>query len=42
MWGGVVIMVCAGCLSLTDRRHRIGAPAKSRAQGPVTAQMAGA
>ena len=31
MWGGVLIMVCGGCLSLTDRRHRIGAPAGRRA-----------
>ena len=31
MWGGVLIMVFGGCLSLTDRRHRIGAPAGRRA-----------
>ena len=42
MWGGVVIMVCAGCLSLTDRRHRIGAPARRRAQGPASVPQAAA
>jgi cytochrome c-type biogenesis protein CcmF len=30
MWGGVLIMVGGGVLSLTDRRHRIGAPASRR------------
>ncbi len=33
MWGGVLIMVGGGILSLTDRRHRVGAPA-GRAIGP--------
>jgi cytochrome c-type biogenesis protein CcmF len=30
MWGGVLIMVGGGILSLTDRRYRIGAPAGRR------------
>ena len=43
MWGGVLIMVAGGILSLTDRRHRIGAPAGRRAPGPGrTAEAAGA
>jgi cytochrome c-type biogenesis protein CcmF len=42
MWTGVLIMVGAGCLSLTDRRHRIGAPAArtanpNRADAPAQA-----
>jgi cytochrome c-type biogenesis protein CcmF len=35
MWGGVAIMVVGGLLSLTDRRHRVGAPARRRATGRV-------
>ena len=31
MWGGVMIMVVGGVLSLTDRRHRVGAPTRRRA-----------
>ncbi len=30
MWIGVLIMVLAGAISLTDRRHRIGSPQQSR------------
>jgi cytochrome c-type biogenesis protein CcmF len=41
MWAGVIIMVTGGCLSLTDRRHRIGAPAKRSVQN-AAAQAAGA
>jgi len=37
MWGGVLIMVGGGLLSLTDRRHRIGAPAGRRAAEPARA-----
>ena len=33
MWGGVLVMVGAGITSLTDRRHRIGAPAGRRVAG---------
>jgi cytochrome c-type biogenesis protein CcmF len=32
IWGGVMIMGLAGVLSLTDRRHRVGAPAPARAR----------
>jgi len=38
MWMGVLIMVGGGVLSLTDRRHRIGAPSKHNA--PVAAEAA--
>ena len=30
MWGGVLIMVTGGLISLTDRRHRVGAPVRRR------------
>jgi cytochrome c-type biogenesis protein CcmF len=32
IWGGVIIMGFAGALSLTDRRHRVGAPTPARAR----------
>ncbi|HLT00546.1 MAG TPA: cytochrome c-type biogenesis CcmF C-terminal domain-containing protein, partial [Geminicoccaceae bacterium] len=32
IWGGVIMMGFAGALSLTDRRHRVGAPAPARAR----------
>jgi cytochrome c-type biogenesis protein CcmF len=32
IWGGIVIMGLAGLVSLTDRRHRVGAPAPARAR----------
>jgi len=38
MWAGVLIMVFGGVLSLTDRRHRVGAPA--RRAGAAVAQAA--
>jgi cytochrome c-type biogenesis protein CcmF len=31
IWGGVVLMGVASALSLTDRRHRVGAPTPARA-----------
>ncbi len=37
MWWGCVIMVFGACLSLSDRRHRIGAPSK---RAKKTAQAA--
>jgi len=40
MWSGVLIMVFGGTLSLTDRRHRIGAPAKRRAGAMAQTQGA--
>jgi cytochrome c-type biogenesis protein CcmF len=32
IWGGVVVMGLAGALSLSDRRHRVGAPTPARAR----------
>jgi cytochrome c-type biogenesis protein CcmF len=32
IWGGIVIMGAAGLISLTDRRHRVGAPSPARAR----------
>jgi cytochrome c-type biogenesis protein CcmF len=32
IWGGVAIMGVAGLISLTDRRHRVGAPTPARAR----------
>jgi cytochrome c-type biogenesis protein CcmF len=40
IWGGVAIMGLAGMLSLTDRRHRVGAPQPARAR--LAAAPAGA
>jgi len=37
IWAGVVIMGAAGALSLSDRRHRVGAPAPARARRPAAA-----
>jgi len=37
MWTGVLIMVAGGVLSLSDRRHRVGAPAR---RGAAVAQAA--
>ena len=31
IWGGILIMVAGGVVSLSDRRHRVGAPKPSRA-----------
>ena len=46
MWAGASIMVLGGIVSLTDRRHRVGAPARRRKSASVPAatpapQMAG-
>jgi cytochrome c-type biogenesis protein CcmF len=40
MWAGVLVMVMGGVLSLSDRRHRVGAPTRRRGAG--LAQAAGA
>ena len=32
IWGGALLMALGGALSLSDRRHRIGAPAARRRQ----------
>jgi cytochrome c-type biogenesis protein CcmF len=38
MWTGALIMVLGGLISLSDRRHRIGAPAKRRGAVPAAQQ----
>lgn len=40
LWVGVLVMVIGGAVSLTDRRHRVGAPARARRPGPAAAQPA--
>ena len=35
MWIGTLIMVFGGAISLTDRRHRVGAPKRSRADAAM-------
>ena len=35
IWAGVLIMVGAAAVSLTDRRHRVGAPARTRQAAAV-------
>jgi cytochrome c-type biogenesis protein CcmF len=40
IWAGVLITGVAGALSLTDRRHRVGAPAPARARRDATAPAA--
>ena len=35
LWGGVGLMVLGGLVSLSDRRHRVGAPARARATEAV-------
>ena len=40
IWAGVLVMVMGGVLSLSDRRHRVGAPTRRRGAG--LAQAAGA
>jgi cytochrome c-type biogenesis protein CcmF len=37
MWAGLMIMVAGGALSLTDRRHRVGAPTRSTSAAPAAA-----
>ncbi len=41
MWIGTLVMIIGGTISLTDRRHRVGAP-QTRANPPARAQAAGA
>ena len=36
IWGGVLIMVAGGILSLSDRRLRVGAPVRRRRAAPAT------
>ncbi len=35
IWGGALIMVLGGLISLSDRRHRVGAPARHAATSPA-------
>jgi cytochrome c-type biogenesis protein CcmF len=35
IWGGAIVMVLGGLVSLTDRRHRVGAPRRVRAPLPA-------
>jgi cytochrome c-type biogenesis protein CcmF len=37
IWGGCIIMVLGGIVSLSDRRLRIGAPARARSLAPQAA-----
>ena len=37
IWGGVALMGVAGVVSLTDRRHRVGAPTSAKARREKTA-----
>jgi cytochrome c-type biogenesis protein CcmF len=37
IWIGAVVMVLGGGLSLSDRRHRVGAPTRARGAAPVAA-----
>ena len=37
IWGGAGIMALGGAVSLTDRRHRVGAPARRRAAPAIQA-----
>ncbi|MFO1155985.1 MAG: heme lyase CcmF/NrfE family subunit [Rhodospirillales bacterium] len=40
IWSGVGLMVLGGLISLSDRRHRVGAPARQRKPAPVAAGAA--
>ncbi|MCH7549416.1 MAG: heme lyase NrfEFG subunit NrfE, partial [Candidatus Krumholzibacteriota bacterium] len=35
IWLGALIMVAGGLVSLSDRRHRVGAPNRARRKGPA-------
>jgi cytochrome c-type biogenesis protein CcmF len=38
IWGGAILMALGGVISLTDRRLRVGVPARRRAAVPVAAE----
>ena len=38
MWAGALIMVVGGVVSLSDRRHRVGAPTRARGSRPAAAK----
>ena len=42
IWIGALVMVAGGAVSLTDRRHRVGAPARRRRTAEATVAAAGA
>ena len=35
IWGGALVMALGGTISLTDRRYRVGAPARSARAAPA-------
>ncbi|HEY7610630.1 MAG TPA: heme lyase CcmF/NrfE family subunit [Alphaproteobacteria bacterium] len=37
IWGGAIVMFFGGLVSLSDRRHRVGAPRRSAAPAPAAA-----
>ncbi|MDD9993094.1 MAG: hypothetical protein OXP75_14960, partial [Rhodospirillales bacterium] len=37
IWIGALAMVAGGVVSLTDRRHRVGAPTRRRKSAPAVA-----
>ena len=41
IWFGTLVMAAGGMVSLTDRRHRVGAPARRRRPGAAPAAAAG-
>lgn len=38
LWSGFLLLCLGGCISLTDRRHRVGAPKKRKSAKPVAAE----
>ena len=40
IWGGALLMTLGGAISLSDRRHRVGAPRRAAAQGRSDASAA--
>ena len=40
IWGGALIMALGGALSLSDRRHRVGAPVRKAVRGAKAAASA--
>ena len=40
MWIGTLVMVTGGAISLTDRRYRVGAPARANGRSGTSPQPA--
>lgn len=40
IWGGILIMILGGLISLSDRRHRVGVPSRRRAVAAAAAAKA--